>query len=87
MHFNEFSKIAHRFHGDSKLSQGVPYCIAALEDFIAIGSSDGSVRLFDSQSEQEYKVLTTNHLKGNAVTCLDIKRVKGSNLLHIVAGH
>jgi hypothetical protein len=42
-----YTKIADRFHGDINVAQGVPYCIAALEDFIAIGSSDGSVRLFD----------------------------------------
>ena len=42
-----FKKIANRFHGDVQIAQGVPYSVAALEDFIAIGSSDGSVRLFD----------------------------------------
>ena len=47
MHTKLFKKIADRFHGDIKIAQGVPYSIAALEDFIAIGSSDGSVRLFD----------------------------------------
>lgn len=87
MHFKLFDKIAHRFHGDIKVAQGVPYCIAALEDFIAIGSSDGSVRLFDANNETELKVITTKDMKNNAVTCLDIKRVKGNNLLHIIAGH
>ena len=47
MHMKVFKKIADRFHGDVQVAQGVPYSIAALEDFIAIGSSDGSVRLFD----------------------------------------
>lgn len=70
-----------------KVSQGVPYCVGALEDFIAIGSSDGSVRLFDTHSENELKIITTKEVKGNAVTCLDIKRVKGDHLLHIIAGH
>jgi len=46
-HAKLFSKIAERFHGDINVAQGVPYSIAAIEDFIAIGSSDGSVRLFD----------------------------------------
>jgi WD40 repeat protein len=87
MHFKLYDKIAHRFHGDAKVSQGVPYCIAALEDFIAIGSSDGSVRLFDSHNETELKCLSQNSMKNNAVTCLDIKRVKGNNLLHVIAGH
>jgi hypothetical protein len=49
-------KIANRFHGDIQVAQGVPFCIAALEDYVAIGSSDGSVRLFDSQ-ETEIRVL------------------------------
>ena len=50
MHFKEFGKIAARFQ-DAKVSSGVPYCIGALEDFIAIGSSDGSIKLFDSNTE------------------------------------
>ena len=50
MHQKLFNKIADRFHGDINVSQGVVYSIAAIEDLIAIGSSDGSVRLFD-QSE------------------------------------
>jgi hypothetical protein len=31
--------------------------MAALENIIAIGSSDGSVRLFDNRDEQELKAL------------------------------
>ena len=65
----------------------MPYCIASLEDFIAIGSSDGSVRIFDQRDEAEIKALTTKDLKSNAVYSVDIKRVKGSNLLHVIAGH
>jgi hypothetical protein len=41
----------------------VPYCIAGLEDFIVIGSSDGSVRLFDSLNEQELKIITCKETK------------------------
>ena len=87
MHFKLYDKVANRFHGDVKVSQGVPYCIAALEDFIAIGSSDGSVRVFDQRDEAEIKALTTKDLKSNAVYSVDLKRVKGSNLLYVVAGH
>ena len=57
IHSKQFKKIADRFHGDIKFAQGVPHSIAALEDIIAISSSDGSVRVFDN-SEQEVKVLT-----------------------------
>ncbi len=52
-----FDQIADRFHGDVGIAQGIPYSIAALEDLIAIGSSDGSIRLFDD-TEQELKILT-----------------------------
>lgn len=69
------------------MSQGVPYCVAALEDFIAIGSSDGSVRLFDAHSENEIKIITTKEMKGNAVTCVDLKRCKGDHTLYVIAGH
>lgn len=65
----------------------MPYCIAALEDYIAIGSSDGSVRLYDSKDESQIKAIGVKEMKQNAVTCLDIKRVRGSFSLFVVAGH
>jgi WD40 repeat protein len=34
----------------------VAYCIAAHEDFIAIGSSDGTIRIFDNM-ERELKLI------------------------------
>jgi len=64
----------------------VPYSIAALEDFIAIGSSDGSVKLFD-HSEQEITILQDKKIKASAVTCLDIKRIGRDKHIHIAAGH
>ena len=86
MHNNLFKKIADRFHGDINVAQGVPYSIAAVEDFIAIGSSDGSVRLFD-HSEQEIKTLFDKSVKAQAVTCLDIKRIDKNNNIFVVSGH
>ena len=86
MHMKLFKKIADRFHGDIKIAQGVPYSIAALEDFIAIGSSDGSVRLFD-QSEQEIKTLIDKSIKQSAVTCLDFKRIGPDQHIYVVSGH
>ena len=56
MEMKLFKKISDRFFGEQEVAQGVPYAIAAVEDFIAVGSSDGSVHLFDS-SEQEITVL------------------------------
>ena len=88
MHMRLFKKIADRFHGDGdvQVAQGVPYAVAALEDFIAIGSSDGSVRLFD-HSEQEITILTDKKIKASAVTCLDIKRIGPSKHIYVCAGH
>ena len=86
MHMTAFKKIAERFHGDIKVAQGVPYSIAALEDILAIGSSDGSVRLFDN-SEQEIKVLSDKSVKGHAVTCLDMKRIGDKKDIFVAAGH
>lgn len=86
MHMQTYKMIAERFHGDIKVAQGVPYSIAALEDIIAIGSSDGSVRLFDT-SEQEIKVLSDRSVAGHAVTCLDMKRVGEKKEIFVVAGH
>lgn len=87
MHFKEYIQIANRFHGDVRVAQGVPYCIAAIENYIAIGSSDGSIRLFDCKDEVEIKSLTIKEMKLNAVCSLDIKRTRGENLMHAVAGH
>ena len=42
-----FRTISDRFFGENEVAQGVPYAIAAVEDFIAVGSSDGSIHLFD----------------------------------------
>jgi WD40 repeat protein len=64
----------------------VPYSLAAIEDFIAIGSSDGSVRLFD-HGEQEIKTLIDKTVKNNAVTCLDIKRIDKNQNIFVVSGH
>ena len=81
-----FRGIADRFHGDVQVAQGVPYSIAALEDFIAIGSSDGSVRVFDLE-EQEISVLSDKKVKGSAVTCLDIKRIGELKDIYVISGH
>jgi predicted nucleotide-binding protein len=81
-----FPKVAKRFHGDVKVAQGVPFSIAALEEFIAIGSSDGYVRLFDA-NEHEIKVCHEHKLKGNAVTCVDVQRLKEERNVFVVSGH
>ena len=65
----------------------MPYCIGALEEYIAIGSSDGSVRIFDSHTENELKILCHKDMKSNPVYCLDLQRVKGQNTLYVIAGH
>lgn len=72
MHFKEFNNIAFRFHGDAAVSQGVPYSCAAIENFIAIGSSDGSVRIFDSLDETEFKPIIVKEMKQNPVFSLDL---------------
>lgn len=56
-----------------------------MEHLIAIGSSDGSVKLFDNL-EREIKVLSEKNVKNNAVMCVDIKRIR-NNSVFIVAGH
>ena len=84
MHQVQFAKIAEKVHGVA--AQGVPYSIAALEDILAVGSSDGLIRLFDN-SEQEIKVLSDKSVNGNAVTCLDMKRVGDKKDIYVIAGH
>ena len=71
MHFKQLTQVAERYHGDPKVQQGFPYSITAFEQFIAIGSSDGSVRIFD-HTEREIKVLLDKNVKGVAVMALDI---------------
>ena len=53
---------------------------------MVVGSSDGSIHLFD-QNEQEITILGDKKIKGSAVTCLDIKRIGPSKHIYIVAGH
>ena len=48
MHMKLFKKISDKFYGEEEVNLGVPFCIAAVEDFLAIGSSQGSVRLYDN---------------------------------------
>jgi hypothetical protein len=86
MHFKLFSQIANRFYGDIKVALGIPYSIAALEEFIGIGSSDGAIRLYDTSDESEIKVLTEKNLKQNAVLCIDMKRYRNDNIF-VVAGY
>jgi hypothetical protein len=63
----------------------VPYSVAALEKFIAIGSSDGTVKFFDDQ-ERELKIIGDKSVKNCAVTCLDMKRIRYNNIF-IITGH
>ena len=86
MVFKEFNNIATRFQA-VQTAVSVPYCIGCLENYVAIGSSDGAVRLFNMKDEQEIKAITVKEVKQNPVISIDIKRVKGPNLIHIVAGH
>lgn len=61
-------------------------CIGSLEEYVAVGTAGGEVKLYDS-SETELKILTDKSVRGNPVTCLDIKRVdKGQNVF-VVCGH
>jgi hypothetical protein len=82
-----YEQIAEKFHGDIGIAQGIPYCVAAVEDLIAIGCSDGSVRLFDD-TERELKVLIDRSIgQNNPVTCIDIKRFVTTQNIYIVTGH
>ena len=55
MHFKHLPSISETFHSNQSKS-GFPYAIAALESYVAIGSSDGGVRLFD-EHEREIRLL------------------------------
>jgi hypothetical protein len=63
--FDKYSN--HKTHGE-------PLCIASFEEYLCVGSSDGSVRLYDGQ-EQEIKCLVDKSVKGYPITCIDMKRV------------
>ena len=77
--------ITDAYYADAKVSLGVPYSIAAYEELLAIGSSDGEVRLYDNY-EKELRVLSEKSLKGSATLCLDMKRIRTDNIF-IVSGH
>ena len=52
---------------------------------LAIGSSDGQIRLYDNL-ERELKLIGEKNLKGQAVFALDLKRIKYNNLF-VASGH
>ncbi len=83
MHFKNMPTITETFHSQTK--NGFPYAVAALEQFIAIGSSDGGVRLFD-QMEREIKVLMEKSVKGIPVISVDMIRMREASI-YIVVGH
>ena len=83
-----FMKISQGFKGEgTQMTHGFPYSIAALEDFIAIGSSDGHVRLFDSSEQQICAIHDKKRVKSSPVTCLDFKRIGENKDIYIVSGH
>ncbi len=76
--------IADRFYRTN--INGKPLCICSLEDYICVGSTDGSIRLFDNQ-EQEIRTLVDKSVKGIPVTCIDMKRVDKNQNIFVVAGN
>jgi hypothetical protein len=61
-------------------------CIGCLEEYVAVGTTSGEVKLYDS-SETELKVLSDKSVRGSPVTCLDIKRVDKSQNIFVVCGN
>jgi hypothetical protein len=64
----------------------LPMCIGSCEDFVCVGFSEGSLRLFNFQ-QTELKQMTDKSVKNNAITCLDIQRLEKTQNLYIVCGH
>lgn len=64
----------------------LPMCVATCEDFICVGFSEGSLRLFNYY-QIELKHMTDKSTKNNAITCLDIQRLEKNQNLYVVCGH
>jgi hypothetical protein len=77
-------EVAKALHRNPK--QAKPTCIASLEEYVCVGMSDGSVKLFDTQ-QQEIKQMSDKSLRGNEVKCMDMQRLDTSQNLFVVCGH
>ena len=88
MHLKMLTHVSEKYHGDPRAPQGIPYSVAALEQYIAVGSSDGATRLFSffDNAERELKTLCEKALKNVAVMHLDMKRSRNGNVF-VVTGH
>ena len=83
-HQKIFTKIAEKCVVPGRKEQST--CIASLEEYIAVGTNDGTVRVFDS-TEFEIKTLSDRTVKGHPVTCMDMKRVDKNQNVFVVCGH
>jgi len=59
--------------------------VSALEQYTAVGSSDGGVRLFD-EIEREIKLLQEKSLKGIPVISIDMIRMRDASI-YVAVGH
>lgn len=64
----------------------MPQCLASYEEYLCVGESSGSVRLFDTQQNQIHH-LTDRAVKSNGVTCLDMKRIDKNLNMFVICGH
>ena len=46
MHFKQMTEISEGFHS-GQAKNGFPYAIAAVDNYVGIGSSDGGIRIYD----------------------------------------
>ena len=83
MHFKNLPSITETFHSQTK--NGFAYAVSALEQYTAVGSSDGGVRLFD-EIEREIKLLQEKSVKGIPVISMDMIRMRDASI-YVVVGH
>ncbi len=83
MHSKNLQSITDTFHQQTK--NGFAYAVTALEQYTAVGSSDGGVRLFD-EIARVIKFLQDKSVKGIPVISLDMIRMRDTSI-YIAVGH
>eukprot|EP01022_Parablepharisma_sp_SALTPOND_P013525 TRINITY_DN1815_c0_g1_i1.p1 TRINITY_DN1815_c0_g1~~TRINITY_DN1815_c0_g1_i1.p1 ORF type:complete len:1052 (+),score=137.85 TRINITY_DN1815_c0_g1_i1:4823-7978(+) len=83
MTYVQYKKIASIVQGDDPKLSGKPTCMVVVNEFVAIGNTQGVIRLFDFVEDPYKSPIMHKDLLGKKVTSIDIK--KGGN--HLIAGY
>ena len=79
----ELNKVSSKIQREHKFNGSTVTAIAVSDDLLFYGTSDGVLRMFDRESEEEYDTFipSKKELQKNAVTCLDVHPLKSEYVI------